>query len=172
MSTRRAAFTLIEISAVIVLAALLAAALALSLSGVGRAARMEDAIQQIIAFDDMTRRTARASGRAMEIVVDTEAQRIRRIDATTRQVHGRQLALGSRVRIDEARLGGGALMPASAPILVSDRGLSSTYALKLTEGSAKRWVLIVGLTGRGIEVSDDGEVQQLLRTTATRDDAD
>ena len=82
MNQKRApAFTLIEVSAVLVLIGLMASAAALSLRGAYRGAQMKDVVSRIKTLDRSTRRHAEQSGQPGEICINPT---IGKISFTTR----------------------------------------------------------------------------------------
>lgn len=171
MKTLRRGFTLLELLAAVVLAALLATATSLSIAGATRVSRVEDAIEQMRALDRMTRAMARGTGKPLQLLIDIDAQRIKSVERDTQNAVGRELHFGDGIKIEEFCRSGKTLPAGTMGIPVSNRGLSATYAIRLASEGRSTWVLVLGLTGQMIELSDEPQVKQILSALAQRDDA-
>ena len=134
---RRDGFTLIEVLAALVLAGLLAAVAVASLAGPASAARMEDQVERLIAFDAAARR---AGG-----TVERDRDTLRAGEATLRLDRG--FTIASTVPDDG---------------IVITGGRSADYAVELVGGGASRWVVFLGMTGRAVEVEDGVAAREAL----------
>ena len=111
---KRSAFTLIEITAVILILSITAAAVVLGTVGPGRISKMRDLVGLIRSFDSLTRTYASNTGRDVFIVVDTDLGEIRRMDRRREQTLGRPLILPGDWRVAEVRIfGSGPIEPSA-----------------------------------------------------------
>ena len=167
------AFTLIETLAVIALLAILTAAAVVSLSGTRRAARAEDAIERLMAFDRTTRDAARRVGRASGLRFELNRARVGRTNAEGEPT---PLALEG-ARVTRVIVRGESIGYGEVVVPFSDRGQSPSYAVLLSAQAGERWVAFAGLTGQAFVVSDERDVQEILSpasataTAAARADA-
>jgi prepilin-type N-terminal cleavage/methylation domain-containing protein len=161
---KRSAFTLIELMAVLAIMSMLVAVAAVSLKGVCRAARIQHAIEQFLAFDHRVREHATLHGTRGTITIDLDKNTVA---SMSRDTSGRpvtiELPLGGAARIDHVRVGRRAIDYGRATITVTDRGATPTYAARLcgVDGST-RWLLFAGLTGQTTEFNNDTELDKLF----------
>ena len=165
MRTRSGGFTIIELLAVLVLSALLAGLVTVSMVGRGRAVRIDDAVGQVIAYERAARDHARSGGLA-ELVYDTRRREIR-LEGDALLQPPPPLKLAGGFGVVEVRQSG----QRGNSVLINADGRSQTYAVKLGNKNANRWLLFVGLTGRPLELDNERFVQDILKTAATGDDA-
>lgn len=172
-SRRRRAFTLVELTATLVLAALLAAAVAVSLKGLRRGAAVDDVASAWRAYDEAARAQARASGKPIRLSVDLDANRVRRLDDETAAPLGWALEWPGGpegVRVDRL------LTPSDDPaagarggmfeLPISARGYGPAYAVRLAgPGGRTRWLMFAGLTGQPRTPADEREVVEAFRLT-------
>jgi type II secretory pathway pseudopilin PulG len=173
ISDRRSAFTLVELTATLLLAALLATAVAASLKGVRRGAALDDAVSAWKAYDEAARAGARATGRPTRLRVDVDAGRVARVDDADGSPRGSPLDLppgpeGVRVErvmtaADDPGVGRGA-SAGTIEVPVSARGLGPSYAVLLAgPGGRRQWLVFAGLTGEPRTVSDERDVVETFR---------
>ena len=134
---RRDGFTLIEVLAALVLAGLLAAVAVTSLAGPARAARMEDQVGRLTAFDAAARRDGGTVER----------------DGDTLRVGEVALRLDRGFRVES-------VLPDDEIVITGGR--SADYAVELVGGGASRWVVFLGLTGRAVEVEDQDAAREVV----------
>lgn len=165
---RRRGFTLLELIAVMVVMALLAAATVYSLSGhVGRA-RVATALEMLSACDRLARQDAVRFQRYVLLEVDTDSGTV-----TWHAAQGDRAARPRRlpgsvaieqVRTEQGRSSGGVRLE----VLIHPRGTSDTYALKLSgPDEAGPWLLLAGITGQATRLANDDDVEQVFRSLQT-----
>lgn len=188
---RRAAFTLIEVMAVVALLGLLAGATVWLMADDARRASRAEAAATIAHADRTTRLAARRLGAPCVLRCDLDAQRLRRVVGGPRDEqdpsHAVELPVGYRIaritlpsvpgcspraRGVEPRFDTGSGV---VDIPYSTAGRSPTYAVRIdfegdqsrrSDEDAGRWLLVAGLTGQVMVVNDEEEVDNLFRTLA------
>lgn len=164
----RRAFTLVELLAVLLMSALLAALVGMSLHRRHRAAQFDQVVQRASDFDRRTREQAVRFARPMQITIDASTATMRRhesmIDATTASpwVAPPGYTLHCLMPADDAD-------PGTVVIAYSTHGFSPSYALEFGRGAGeRRWLLVAGLTGQHVITRHENEVtdaRALLATT-------
>jgi len=156
-------FTLLEMTAVLMVMALVAAAVTLSLAATQRRASAADAVEDLVRFDQLARCFARRQGRPVRLAVDLRANRLLRADAAGGQEgHETACPLGASFTLGEAVLAGRRIAEGRTALWVSDRGYSPTYALRLDGPSLRRWILFAGPTGQVSVLDDEKEFRETL----------
>lgn len=166
-------FTMIELTAVLVILAVAAAAVTLRMEAPMRNAQMADVIDEIAAFDDLTRSFARRHDRAVRLVVDTSAGRLSRHGEGDVEQLGTPLELPDGYRIARLLTRSEDVSAGSVSIRCSERGLTPTYAMRIA-GPADRscWVVIAGLTGETVRLeNNEDETRRIIEATGVRTDA-
>jgi prepilin-type N-terminal cleavage/methylation domain-containing protein len=169
----RTGFTLVELTATLLLAALLSAAVAASLAGTRRGALLEDVVARWKAYDEASRVQARLSGEPVRLRIDVDAGRVRRLDEAGASPLGSALDLpagaeGVRVErvvtaADDPAAGRGATA-GEVDVPVSVRGYSPAYAVLLAgPGGRRQWLMFAGLTGEPRTLADEREVVETFR---------
>ena len=157
----------------VLLLALLASAAALSFSQPIRAARSQDAIDQLRTFDATVRQAAVAAGRATRMVLDLRTGTIARSDGGTERY---RTTLPPGYRVDQVRIGDRTVDTGQALIDVSPLGISRTYALRLHGPTVDQWLLFAGLSGQLTLVIDESNLDaifaQIAQPGEARHDAD
>lgn len=144
----RAAFTLIELVAVIVVASLVSAVVMIRWSSVHHPAMVESTLQKLEFVDQHLRRFARSRGRACGIEFDQERNRIRKVYGGEEEKHAAWESIGGAIRLEEIRVGGERPRGRTAVIPVSRVGTSPTYGLHLTgPGQREAWLVFAGISG-------------------------
>ena len=157
------AFSLIELSVVMLILAIAAAAVSLRVRGPLQQAQMKDLLGQIVQFDYLTRTYARQHDQPVIVSVNLDAGLISRTSADGSRTVGGQLELPSRCRIGQVVLAGEAMDRGSAVIRCSRRGLTRSYAMRIEETNGPiQWVVISGLTGDALEPKDETQVKDNL----------
>jgi prepilin-type N-terminal cleavage/methylation domain-containing protein len=172
MLSHRRAFTLIEMTAVILLLGLLTGGVLLSFAAPLDAIRMRQAIEQICAFDSSARQAARRAGREIEMVLDlSDQQLIRRElrDDQRRQTARVSLPVGTRVQ--EVRGAARSFSSGSVVIRISPLGISRSFALRLAGPQGDRWLMVAGLSGQIVLIDDEERIESIL-AQASRGHAD
>ncbi len=161
----RSAFSLIELTVVLLILAISAAAVALRIHEPLGRARLDELVAEIGEFDALTRRYARENDRSVRLLVDLGAGRMGRSDEGGGEELGRSLELPGRARIARLWIGEREIGIGAASIGCSRRGLTPSYAMVLEdEAGRKRWILVAGLSGQVIELESDEEVRNVLET--------
>jgi len=163
----RKAFSLIEITAVILVLAIVAGSVVLRMAGTVRRARMGDVVGRIEQFDRLARLHAREHDRPLRLVVDMSAGTIKRTDPRGSDEPCGPLVLPDDCRIARLWVKGQAVESGSVSITCSRLGLTPSYAL-LLEGPAgqRKWLLAAGLSGRFVDPNSDDETRNILAATA------
>lgn len=170
---RRTGFTLVEITAVILIAALIAGAVTLNTVGPRRITELRDVVERVGRFDALSRAYAENTGTDVRIVVDTDLDEISRVGARGTDNHGRPLRLGGDWDIAAVRVFGREPIRGRAVIPCSSAGLSPSYALLLEgPGGRSRWLLVAGLTGETTACENEDEIQDIYRAAIERRYAD
>jgi prepilin-type N-terminal cleavage/methylation domain-containing protein len=160
-----AGFTLIELSAVLIIMALLAAAVTISFRGKESRLRMQDVASRWRQFEEETREHARRFGRPAQMVVDLSNGKITRIDVQSQEAQTTPLELPTGFAFAEFRLGTRTVRSGEFVIPCSSQGRTPTYAVLLAgPRGQKKWWLATGLTGDIISP----ESQEELETTFTQ----
>jgi prepilin-type N-terminal cleavage/methylation domain-containing protein len=153
------AFTLIETILAILIMALLASAVAFSLTQPIQGARLREALSELQSCDSMARQNARQSTRPVRLAINPSARAIERFD-------GEQLRFRSMLpvgcRITQVIVGRHATWIDRATVTFSASGLSRTYAIRLQTSSFDRWLLFSGLSGQMILVQDEQTLRTIL----------
>jgi prepilin-type N-terminal cleavage/methylation domain-containing protein len=167
------AFTLIELAAVLLILAVVAAAVTLRSHVLLGRAEGKDLVERIGQFDHLTRVYARRHDRAVRIVVDLDAGRLRRTDAAETETLGEALVLPEGTRIVRLRVRDQEMYSHSVSITCSRRGLTPTWAMQLEDANGRRqWLLLAGLSGRMVTTDNDDEIHRILAALGRGPDAD
>ena len=148
----RPSFTLIETMLAVLLMALLAAAVSLSVDRPVQAARGRDAVDLIAGFDAAARQAAVQSGRRVRVQFDLSAGTIVRLDGTTPAARA---TLPTGYRVVAVRVGRQVQSTGTVPVDVAAHGWSRSYAVHVVGPAVDAWVAVAGLTGQSTEVADE-----------------
>jgi prepilin-type N-terminal cleavage/methylation domain-containing protein len=160
---RRVGFTLIELSVVIAVMGLLAAAAVLSLIPAARQHQF-DALRKEMEFaDSQVRAAARRSGTAEHLIIDLNENVIweKTRDGQTALV---RLPQDWQLKVLTPR--GGADDSGQVQINYSAGGFSQTYAISLPGKNEDDWMIVPGLSGRIFWTKDEKQVQSIFETLA------
>jgi prepilin-type N-terminal cleavage/methylation domain-containing protein len=165
----RSAFTLIEMLVVLVLAAILATIVTVSMTRSVRAAQAEDVAGRIATYDRLARDYCRRFGKPGRLVFDLGSGTITRVAGETDTVSpenvGGALHLPSGVVLSSVVTESGTATAGSVSIHCSADGQTPSYAIELTDVRGQQsWIVTAGLTGKTLKVSDGQEVQDIFRT--------
>jgi type II secretion system protein H len=171
---KRPGFTLLEMIVVLALLALLATVVTVSLAGPRRAARAQDAADEILNYDRSAREWCRRFGRPGGITFDLDRRTVRRVTAgqsdSPQQPAALHLSSGFRVArlvsAGQSREAGEVTLPCSP------RGQTPSYAVLLAgpEGG-QRWIVVAGLSGKAVTAGDAREVEAIFQSLSGGDDA-
>ena len=169
---RRNGFTLVEVTIALLILAILAAGVAISIAAPMANTRMRDVVGRIIQFDHNARDYARNQDRDLHLVIDPTEGTLTRVDPTEREQLGRPLRLGDGVKIatiltDDTEAHGN-----SIALPCSRAGWTRSYAIELHGPRGRRkWLLFAGLTGQCTEFEDETTLRTIWRQTSPRPDA-
>ena len=169
-----AAFTLLEMIVTLALLAVLAPVVTVSLAGPRRAARAQDAADEILNYDRLAREWCRRFGRPGGITFNLDRRTVRRVMAGESDSSPQPAALhlpgGFRiarlVSAGRSQEAGEVMLPCSA------RGQTPSYAVLLAgaEG-AQQWIVVAGLSGKAVTAGDAREVEAIFQSLSGGDDA-
>ncbi len=151
-----AAFTLIELIAVMVIVAVLAGLTTLTLRSHIDRARLASACRLLRACDRHVRFDAAA--RQQPLVLELHSTR-----SMLRLPDGRRCSLGRGVRVDRLWTPHVASNRGTLRVVMSPTGQSDTYAVRLRCGKlSARWIMVLGTSGQSFELRDEGVVRELI----------
>ena len=169
-SGRQSSFTLIEMTAVLVLLGVLAALATLSLASSVRQSRMDDAVAEFAMHDHLVRQRAQQFGTPLAIDLLVGPADVIRLHGNSPNDAG-PFHLPSGVRITRLLMAGQSTTRADygeVSIPCSAQGLTPSYAVQLaSSGNDRRWLFIAGLTGQATSMNDEQQVEQVLQTLQT-----
>lgn len=178
---RRAAFTLIELVAVMLILALLIGAATLALGGVRREAEMSDVIDRLRAADETARRQAHRLDEPAELVFDLRRNRIEHSRGRDRR-GGRgdgHWTLPRGFSLERAWIEGHGSSSHQIAVGFSSLGHSPSYALAVRgpsppegDGRPRRLLLWAGLSGQMKEPEDESQLETILQSLGAGPDAD
>ena len=166
---RRRGFSLIELTMVLLILAVIAAGAALRVQAPLTTARATEAVDRIRQFDRLTRAAAYRQDRPLSLIVDLSAGRLERTDQAGRSVSGDPLRLDGRCRIARLLVRDRALSAGRVVVPCSRRGLTPSYALAVDTPGRRQWLLFAGLTGEMIQVADERQAEEILAAAARPD---
>jgi prepilin-type N-terminal cleavage/methylation domain-containing protein len=165
-------FSLIELTVVLLIMAIIVSAVVLQLSGPMHNAQMRDVIARVVRFDSLTRTYAGNNDLSVRMEVDLNAGEIRRMARDSTDQLGRRLVLPSGFRITRLVLGNQEVEAGSVSMSCSQAGLTPSYALEIGgPGGRRRWLVFAGLTGQMTEIEDDKGIEEIWTSTVGRNDA-
>ncbi len=162
---KRAAFTLIELSIVILLLAVAAAAVTLRAQGPMRAAQASDAVGALADYDRTTRFAARQQDRPLQLALKVGEGKAWRKDAAGHDLPMPPLKLGPHATVGCVLVGAQAYRAGEVVIPCSRRGCTPSYAIELVGGPTPQWFVVAGLTGQTVKVNDEKEAQTIVAAT-------
>ncbi len=169
----RTAFTLTEMAVALLVGAIVAAGVTLSLTGPQALGRTEDALSAVAQFDRVARQQALRLGRPLQLVFDLDDGSLRCRTGTEPDAPARTCRLDHRCRLGAVRLAGRTLSAGQTALWCSERGLTHTYAVAVDTPRGRRWLLLAGLSGQVVEMSDEQQVARTLSLLAPgRNDPD
>ena len=171
---KRPAFTLLEMIATLALLAVLATLVTVSLAGPRRAARAQDAADEILNYDRLAREWCRRFGRPGGITFDLDRATVRRVMASQGDGSPQPAALHLRSGFRIARLvsAGRSQEAGEVTLPCSPRGQTPSYAVLLAgpEGG-QRWIVVAGLSGKAVTAGDARDVEAIFQPLSGGDDA-
>lgn len=160
---KRGAFTLIELTVVILILGIAAAAASLKMHSPVRAAQAADTIGAIVDYDRTTRTAARQQDRPLHLVVDLSGGVLSRTDQQGRPVATASMNLGEGIRIKRLLVGEHDKTDGVVSLCCSRAGAMPTYAILVEAAGARtQWLVIVGLSGQLVQVDSEREAQDIV----------
>ena len=172
-------FTLIEITVVLFLVALLASAVAVSSRGMLRGATLDETTAQIGSLDADARRSAQRLGYPVELHLDTGTRQMTLLDPNqsgSSPLGGYVLPAGYELRDAWRMVQGERVKGDEMVVRYSPDGTSTTWGLSLhapseEEPSQASVIVVLGMTGQLTEWESDEQAQDIF-AAARRHDAD
>ncbi len=165
---RHPGFTLLEVLAVIVILAFLAAAVSVTASGFSGSAKMEDALDRLVFIDHLTRQHAARFDQPSEVVLDLRQGTMTRQNSEGQKIrHSHRRALPQGYHIKRVKVPGGEVSSGKVSIPYSPMGHTPTYAVHVAgRDGRQRWVLFAGITGQSILLDDEKNLADLFKILA------
>ena len=149
-------FTLVELIAVLVIAAIVAGMVVLSVRSHLARAKMTAACELLQACDSNVRHVARAHGTGLALQILAGKSSIR-------MPNGQVRSLGRGVSIDRLWTPRAAANSGTLHVVMSPTGQSDTYAVRLNAGEkVTRWLVVLGASGQCLQFKREKDVRQLL----------
>lgn len=168
-------FTLYELVAVMVLMAIIAGTVAISVRGHVSNAQLETFLDRLETFDARARADARRLSQSVALAFDSNDQRVSQINADVAYAStGRSFAVPHGVDIAQCKTANQASDRGMLQIAVSPFGQTDTYALRLdASGGRSVWLVVLGASGQCLRFDKENDVEEIfsLQRRAFRDDA-
>ena len=171
---QRDAFTLFELIAVLVVLAILAGTVALSVRGHVANAKLESFLDRLETFDGQVRREAKRRGGLATLLYDLHDKRIYQDMPGAPAGWGRDFAIPTGVEIEQIMTRSQRSDDGLLRIAVSPLGQTDTYALRLRASSGRKvWLVVLGASGQCLEFDRESDVEEMLslELTASRSNA-
>lgn len=174
MNTRRG-FTLIELTAVLVILALLSSVVGLSLTSVGRQTTLREAVSAVADLDRSMRVECVNYDRRGELRFDSESGRVVlgiERDGEAVDVQAYQLPMGMRLTSVQSLNSESVSQHGGSVVIPCDhRGQTPTYTFAIgVDGSRSHdhvLLVVAGLSGQVQEVQDESEIKNLFALLAS-----
>ncbi|MBN1941688.1 MAG: prepilin-type N-terminal cleavage/methylation domain-containing protein [Phycisphaerae bacterium] len=171
---RRGGFSLMEMTVVLLILAISAAAVTLRIQGPLHNAQMGDVVERVAEFDLLTRTFARENDQPVWVCVDLNKNQLRRSRREEDQYKecGRAMTLPEGFSLSRLMLSQKEYDHGEITIRYSRRGLGPSYVLRLTgPGEREQWVLMTGVGGQLVQIENEEEARNILEATKRRPDA-
>lgn len=168
-------FSLIEITMVLLILGVAAAAVTLRVEPMLHHAQTEQVVRDIVEFDRLTRTLARRHDQQFRLVLDTSVGELRRLDVTGVESCGRAVRLPDGFAMTKVLLRAQDIGAGTISIPCSRRGFMPTYAVRLDgPGGRRQWILMTALGGQEVMIDDDNDqkLTEILAFTTRRRDTD
>jgi prepilin-type N-terminal cleavage/methylation domain-containing protein len=168
----RHGFTLIELVAVLTIAAILSALAATSLKQPFQAARLDVAVGRLVAIDRQMRDHARRFCRPAELSIRLETGEVSAAEEGGHEIAIPPLRLDGVV-LDQIATAAKRTESGEVTILFTTCGRTITYAVRLRDKEKRpHWIVFAGATGQTTELDDEDRLEELLQMlSAQRIDA-
>jgi hypothetical protein len=152
---------------VLLIMAIAAGVVLLRTEGPMNQARMRDVVDQMIAFDGLSRARAIQQDGPVHATIDLNAGQVRWAHLDNGTSFAPAVRLPEGYAITAVQIRGAATRGNTADIYYSRLGLSPSYALRLDGPNGRRqWLLVTGLTGQVLEIANEQEVRDILAATS------
>ena len=159
----RSGFSLIELLVVLTLIAIVSATAAISLREPYRRARLEHAVDQLVAADQQARGRARRFDRPYRLVYDLDRNEVRISDGSPGKTSPTVLRVGRGVQIDRLLQKGDRQTHGAPWVEVRSQGTTPTYAVRVrTAKDQCAWLFYCGVTGQVTRLDEDSHVEALF----------
>lgn len=165
---KTSAFSLTELTVVLLIVAIVAGAVALRVQGPLGRAQVNDVVGAVASFARTTRAAAREQDRPMRLVVDLSAGTLRRTDDHGRAIGGPALTLPDGFSVHRLLLERQDVTASDVAIPCSRRGLMPTCGLEFRGRGQRQWVVVAGLTGELVQVDSEQEARKIVAATGVR----
>ena len=156
-------FSLIELTAVLLIAALLAAAVSLSVRSAGNSMRADDVIERLVEFDDRSRQLTSTRHKPVKLVFELDKQRLSCVAGGSDEPPTGVWRIPADFEIEALLLKDQKITRGVGTIDCSSYGVTPTYALKLRHRSKKEfWLLFAGMTGQFQELGGEDQVREIF----------
>ena len=164
------AFTLVEITVVLLIAGIAAATVTLKMSGPVARVKLQDVLEQIKLYDGNTRSYARQQGKVVRLDVDLTENSIMRLTDDDKQA-GRPLELPDGFKIEKFIIASEDGPADATSLKISRDGFGRSYAMKIADKLQSKWIFFIGLTGQAIELDNEQNVREIMEKLS-RNNAD
>lgn len=168
-------FTLYELLAVMVLMAILAGTVGISVRGHVSNAQLEAFLDRLETFDGRARAEARRLHQPVTLAFDSDEQRASRTQGGfAGAATERTCAVPRGVEIAQMKTTSQVSARGSLRIALSPLGQTDTYALRLEASSGRSvWLVVLGASGQCLRFDKENDVEEIfaLQRGAKRDDA-
>ena len=162
MRSRRA-FTLFELVAVLVVMAILAGTVAVSVRGHVANARLEAFLDRLETFDSRARGEARRGGEAIVLSFDGIEKLVSRSNGRDSSGAARSFAVPDGIEVAQVRTATDQSSGGVLRIGVSPLGQTDTYALQLRASSGReQWLVVLGASGQCLRLDKENEVEEIF----------
>ncbi|NQU74915.1 MAG: prepilin-type N-terminal cleavage/methylation domain-containing protein [Planctomycetes bacterium] len=161
-------FSLIELTVVLLIIAIAAAAVTLRVQQPMRLAQMREVLERMEQFDRLTRTYAREHDKAVWVELDLSTGRLSQMDESeSGRATGQAFKLPKGYTICKLKFPGQDVSAGKAAVVYSRGGLGATYAMLLEDPQRRRrWVLCTGLGGQVLQFDDEREIRDILDAVA------
>ncbi len=160
-------FSLIEMLAVLLILALIAGSVAVSLGGAAQRARLEDAVSRFEFYERSTRERAQSKSEPLQLVYKLKSGYVERVTDSTQKLSGQQLGLPPGFTIDQVWTRQERIIEGEVGMLYGSNGCAATYAVMISGlDRQSTWIVVVGLSGQVLETDDVDKVRAILGTVS------
>ncbi len=162
-------FSLLELMAVLLIMAIVAAAVTLRMQGPLRQSQTAEVIDRIRAFDEITRTYARQQDQTLQVMVDMSANKLGRTNSAGQAV-GAGLELPKGCSFNSVSLATDRAHGGKALLVCGNTGYTPTYCLEVQDAQRQRhWLLFAGLSGEMKVYESQNAAQQVLAALSGSD---